>query len=754
MDFHRPETLPKNLTPFIGRKLEIEQISDLLKDRRLITLTGSGGVGKTRLAIQVAEKAAVHFPDGVWFIDLSLVIERGVVEQTVATTLGLKTRDIQEALLVFLEGKQALLVLDNCEHLIEDCARFVEMVVEHCQHVHILATSREVLDLPIETVFRVPSLPIPPLDLQPTQISKDFLELIIANEAVQVFSGRARAVQPSFEVTGANAQAVARICQRLDGIPLAIELAAARLNILTVAELSERLENAFDLLTGGSRTALPRHRTLRAIIDWSYDLLSHAERHLFASLSVFTGGCTLEAIEEVCGSSELGDKEILNTLSSLVNKSMVIAVQSPEIETRYHLLEVIRQYALEKLIKAGGEDTFRLRHMQYYTAFCETAEPHLRASQRLEWTGRLRADLDNIRAAVHWAYTPDGGGISHAEFGLRIAVSSRRLMWTLFLYQQTLDWLIRGLNLLEEKQIPDLVKAWCFYMLGNMKDPIEKQIEYYTQCIQTSRSIGPKGLAVCGSAFVDLAVIHSWFLHDQESARSYVQQGIDAARCLDSNDQWYLGLALWVGSYALSYDNSNHNLAYQMATESVEIMRRTGDRWNGAGLHTLGYIEACRGNLDLAIRLIEEELALYTEVNDVMGIIISTYFLAWFHALDGDFIEAFRINQFNLHYCYPDSFYISVTLKNLFIIINLKSQREELPVKIGLLTQAAVIQEIIDQLGKHEEYYKLPIIQPLIIKAEEIFRTELPPVDFDRAYAEGFAMSLDQAMTFASSINL
>ena len=344
----RPATLPKNLTPFIGRENQIKRISGLLENHRLITLTGSGGIGKTRLAIQVAEKAADHFVDGVWFVDLSLIIEPGLVEQAVATSLGLNSRAFRDPLLAFLEGKKALIVLDNCEHLIEDCARFVEMIIQHSERVHFLATSREVLDLPGETVYRVPSLIIPTMDLLPALTSKEFLEALKANESVQVFSGRARAVQPSFEVTGSNAPAVSRICQRLDGIPLAIELAAARLNILTVDELSERLEKAFDLLTGGSRTALPRHRTLRATIDWSYTLLTQTECRLFASLSVFTGGCTLEAIEAVCGGSELGDKEILNTLSSLVNKSMVNAVQSPDLKTRYYLLEVIRQYCAGK----------------------------------------------------------------------------------------------------------------------------------------------------------------------------------------------------------------------------------------------------------------------------------------------------------------------------------------------------------------------------------------------------------------------
>ena len=384
-----------------------------LAKNRLLTLTGAGGSGKTRLAIQVATDLLDSFKDGVWWVELAGLSDPALVPQAVAKALGVVealNQPVTETVANFLRAKQLLLALDNCEHLIHACAQLVDTLLSQCPTLKVLATSRETLGVPGEVAWIVPLLSLPDAQQLPPVPGLE------KYEAVQLFLERSTAVQPDFALTEKNAPSVTQICQRLDGIPLAIELAAARVKVLSVEQIAARLDDRFGLLTGGSRTVLPRHQTLRATIDWSINLLSEEEQILFRRLSVFAGGWTLEAAEAVCSGDEVKRGQILDLLIRLVDKSLVV-VRSGDDEARYQMLETIREYARDQLVEAGEAEQLRSRHLDYFVAMVERAESEWRGPKRLAWFKRLEGGHDNLSAALDWSLTrPDA-----LERGLRLA---------------------------------------------------------------------------------------------------------------------------------------------------------------------------------------------------------------------------------------------------------------------------------------------------------------------------------------------
>jgi predicted ATPase/DNA-binding XRE family transcriptional regulator len=408
-----PADLPSSLTSFIGREREIAELSALLASERLLTLTGVGGCGKTRLALEVARAAANSYPDGVRFVELASIVDATVLPQAVASAVGVRETSVEPLLATLasvLKQRQLLFVLDNCEHLIEACAQLADTLLRACPGLHILTTSREALGIVGEVSRRVPSLSAPPLDALLS------VEQLTQFAAVQLFVERANAVGSDFVVTEHNAAAVARVCQRLDGIPLALELAAARTRTLGVNQILDRLDSSIGLLVGGSRTAATRQQTMRATLDWSYGLLGHAERTLFRRLAVFAGSFTLEAVEAVCTGEGVARPETLDVMTGLADKSLVLADAESD-EARYRLHEIVRQYARERLDEADETTAVRIRHRDWYLSLAEQALPELtRADQRL-WYRRLTADYDNLRLALEWnRVDPDG-----AEAELRLA---------------------------------------------------------------------------------------------------------------------------------------------------------------------------------------------------------------------------------------------------------------------------------------------------------------------------------------------
>ncbi|MBS1715764.1 MAG: tetratricopeptide repeat protein [Armatimonadetes bacterium] len=398
-----PNNLPLQLTSFVGRKSELETVAKMVDGSRIVTLTGSGGCGKTRLALQVAADISDTFPDGVWFVDLAPVSDPKLVAESVAGLLGVREEPghpLERTLAAYLARKSALIVLDTCEHLLLACARLAEALVRSCPGVRMLATSREPLNIAGESSYRVPSLALPdargPVD--PASLQKF--------ESVALFVDRARAVSADFTVSPDNARALAGICRHLDGIPLAIELAAARVRSLTPDQIAGRLDDRFRLLTGGTRTAMPRQQTLRALVDWSYDLLTEPERALLRRLSVFAGGWTLEAAESVAEGDQVEDWEVLDLTTSLVDKSLVSF--EPTAGDRYRLLETVRRYGQEKLAEVGEAEATAERHLAWYAGLAEEAGAWQRGPQQAQWLDRLEREQDNLAKAFETALARPG----------------------------------------------------------------------------------------------------------------------------------------------------------------------------------------------------------------------------------------------------------------------------------------------------------------------------------------------------------
>jgi predicted ATPase/class 3 adenylate cyclase len=400
-----PGNLPLQVSSFVGRDGDLARVRDALDLSRVVTLTGVGGVGKTRLAMQVAADVLPRFPDGAWLCELAAVREPDRVVDTVAGVFRVSPRPgvgLAESLVAFFRDQTILLVLDNCEHLLRPVAALVAMLEAGCPDLRVLATSREGLNVRGEQILVVPSLEIPDGTADVATLREC--------DGVRLFVDRARAQVETFTIDADNAEGVAQVCRRLDGVPLAIELAAARISAMSPAEIAERLDRRFRLLRGGERAAIERHQTLRAAVDWSYELLSEPEQRLLARVSVFAGGFTLDAVEEVCEGDPIDADDVVDLLTNLVARSLVVA--EPGARTRYRLLETIRQYGEERLAEAGEIDEVRRRHVDFYAGFAEIAGAALFGPQQLEWGARFATEHDNLHAAM--AFAVDTGDVARA----------------------------------------------------------------------------------------------------------------------------------------------------------------------------------------------------------------------------------------------------------------------------------------------------------------------------------------------------
>lgn len=409
---HVRHNLPVQLTAFVGREEQLRQVGKLLHEHRLVTIAGGGGIGKTRVALQLAADGADGFADGVWFASFAAVTDDSLVVRTMASVLGIREtagRPVLQSLLDCLRYTEALVVLDNCEHLVAACAELAEMLLRSCPGVRLIATSREPLGVPGEQLWRLPALELPPAEAPADELA--------LYESVRLFVDRAALVRPDFVLDRRNADAVRDLCRRLEGIPLALELAAARLDAMTASELLDRLTTRLRMLKGGRR-ATPRQQTLRDTIDWSYGLLAEAERYLFCRLSIFAGGCTLAAAEDVCAGGRIPDDDMVDLLHSLCEKSLVSAEQA-EGETRYRMLETIREYGAERLRLHGEEPALARTHLAWCVRVAGRAERELYGPSQVEWLDRLEREHDNFRSALGWACTEPSAQVD----ALRLAVS-------------------------------------------------------------------------------------------------------------------------------------------------------------------------------------------------------------------------------------------------------------------------------------------------------------------------------------------
>ena len=638
--------LPRQLTSFIGRDDEMAQIKSMLAQTCLLTLLGSGGSGKTRLALQVGADSIETYTDGVWFVELAPLAnpkasafpsatsgasdptasppnlskpeaansnpgDPGLIARAILKTLGCREeagRDALDTLRDYLKPLSLLLILDNCEHLVLDAAQAVNALLRACPGLRILTTSRIRLNAPGETAWRVPSLLVPDDDPRLN------VDAAMRHASLRLFAERAVAARPAFAVTTANLPAMTQICRRLDGIPLAIELAAARVSALSPQQVAQRLDKRFSLLVGGSSAVLERHQTLRALIDWSYDLLSAPERVLLRRLAVFAGGWTLEAAEAVCAWSAIEPEEVLDLLSRLVDASLVIADEQDE-TTRYRLLETVRQYAQDQLQAALEDEAARECHLRYFLDVAEQAEPHLTGAEQSLWLQTLEAEHDNLRTALAWA--------SGGETRLRLAGALWRFWYARGHLAEGCAWLEKALSSSEDA--PGLLVARALH----------------------------------GQGFLAMS------RGDYETAQTALARCLTMRRALNHQP----GIAETLNSLGmLAQRRDDPVLAQQCYTQSLEIFRAAADRWGTAtALNNLGSLAQLRGDPASAQTFYEQSLNIYRALNDRTRVAALTSNLGDIAHAHKDFVAARALFEEALQTFrgLGNKMYIAATLYNL-----------------------------------------------------------------------------------------
>jgi predicted ATPase len=568
----RPQlhNLPAALTSFHGRERSIETVCKLVMERRLVTLTGAGGVGKTRLALEVARKVSDCFPDGVRLVEFAAVADPGLVAMHIAEVMGVQEHPtvlILDALATALRSDNLLLILDNCEHLLAGVAPAAARLLADCADVRILATSRESLRIVGERVERVTSLALPNLEGP----SIPSIEELLDAPAVRLFFDRAADVAPDFVLRDNEAeserQALVTVCRRLDGIPLAIELAASRMNVLTLAALAERLENRFHLLVGGSLSVLPRQQTLRATLDWSHDLLSSEEKAVFRRLGIFAGGWTLEGAQSVCADAGIDQSDVFELLSSLVEKSLIVA-QTEEVQPRYRLLETVRDYALERLAANGEREQIARRHAEYYAALAQRADASIGAVPILHSVLPLRAELENLRTALSWALGEGGD----SRLGSRLAASVGLAFSRLMLYVEAERWCERALAALGNDPDPECEAGLqrVLSLCGFFSNKPERMVSSGKRAAELYRRLGDGAIALSHVlAFLGFA-LHQ--LNRGDESERATREAVMLAR--ERGNRWYTAFALCYRALALSHER---RVCRELLDEAAELWKDLGD---------------------------------------------------------------------------------------------------------------------------------------------------------------------------------
>ncbi len=606
-----PTNLPSRASSFVGRAKELAQASALLAKTRLLTFTGSGGSGKTRLAVELAEQSSSRYPDGVWLVSLAEVVDGTQVAAALREALSIREQahvsDL-EVVVGSLAEHGALLVFDNCEHVLSDCARVAEAILERCPAVEILATSREGLGISGETTFVVPSLSFA------VTAGNSNVDALAELDAVNLFVDRARSARPGFRLDEDNAAFVADICRRLDGIPLAIELAAARVRAMAPEQVAKRLEQSFRILTGGSRAALPRQQTVRATFDWSYELLSEPERQLLRRLSVFAGGCTLESAEIVAADPDdadgaIADWEVLDLITALVEKSLV---QYDETTDRYRLLETAREFGREELAKEPDGATVRSRHVAFFLELAETAAPHLVAADQVEWMNRLDAEVENLRAALDWC---DAAGECHSA--LKIVASVWRF-WNVRGHARIgLESVRRALDGCPKRDRARAEALSGAGVLARQLGDTSSARQFQADSLTVAEEIGDTPARA--QAHYSLAILGLFDPRESiEPAREHLQHALELFR---ENDDMR-GIANVLNSLGwIAQSEGALDQATTRYEEALALRRRIGEL-NGVAmaLGSLGLVARDRGDLARSRQLLEESLALLTQLDAKTGI--------------------------------------------------------------------------------------------------------------------------------------
>jgi predicted ATPase/DNA-binding CsgD family transcriptional regulator len=622
------DNLPTEISSLVGRGAETLDVKNLLTASRLVTLTGVGGVGKTRLALHVAHRVRRVFADGVRLVELANVADPELMELTVMEAVGLHSvdADATRALVEYLRPKQLLLVLDNCEHLVDASAHFVDRMLRECPKVRVLATSREPLRILGEQIYPVPALSVP-----------DESDELVGNprfESMELFAARASAAVPTFAVTDSNKKAVAALCRRLDGLPLAIELAAVRLRALSVEEMLRKLDDRARLLDLGSRAAPARHQTLQAAIDWSFGLCSRQERTLWARLSVFAGGTTLAAAEEVCAGGSLAGEDVIEALTGLVDKSIVIS-EDVGGNRRFRLLELIRQYGSDRLRDWGEHARLRRRHQEYHLGLAQRFERTCFGPDQATLLADMRAENANLRVALRSCLNEPG----LARDGLRLAGA----LWPYWLWcglqREGRHWLDRVLAHDEEPSRDRANALWANgYLTALVGDP-----DYALTLLADARELAVKfGDPATLARVTSISGLAAMAGNDRVRGFRFLEKGIEQERVLGERYP-YFALALLQLGYA-SCVVRDVDRAIPLLRESKAICESHGERWMlGWNLVDLGLAAWQQGRHQSAIRSLREGLRHKWALNDILGVAISVEFLAWCATSTGNAERAARL---------------------------------------------------------------------------------------------------------------
>jgi len=615
----RKTNLRAELTSFVGRDADIAAVRELIAEHRLTTLIGPGGSGKTRLATETARTLIGDLPDGVWLVELAASGADGDVGQAALAGLGLRdallgaapSADPVDGLIAAIREREALLILDNCEHVIEAAAKFADRVLGECRRLRILATSREPLGITGEALWLVEPLAVP-IDARPGEIE--------TSAAVRLLRDRAGAVRKDLGADDHTLSTMVRICRALDGMPLAIELAAARLRTMTIEQLANRLDDRFRLLTSGSRTAMPRHRTLRAVVDWSWELLTDAERMVLRRLSVFSGGAGLEAAEQVCVGDAVEQDQVLELLTSLAEKSLLVT--EGDDTPRYRMLTTIKEYAADRLAEAGESDLARQAHLAYFTELAESAEPHLRRSEQVEWLARLEADHDNLSAALRGVIAA-----GDAQAAMRLAAATGWYWWLCGRRTEGLELLIAAANLPGE--VSDDTRAMTYALVVLYVTSGRGDEHLGAEWIRKAYRFSQRSQH--NNPLLAFAIPLERLLQAPDEAVAAFES------LLDSVDPWVRAMARWqAGKLRTILGQGGREVEAQLELALTEF-RTLGERFGmSLALSELAGQLARRGEFAGACEYYEQAIAVLTEVGAVEDVIEVRTQQALLYWLDGD----------------------------------------------------------------------------------------------------------------------
>ena len=748
--------LPAQMTSFIGRERELKEVKQALNTYRLVTLTGSGGVGKSRLSLQIGMQCLADFPDGVWLVELAAVTDPAIILPTILSIFSLREdshRNALDLLTDHLREKNLLLLLDNCEHLIDGCAQISASLLQSCSNLRILASSREALGISGEYTYRVPSLHTPNnAVIQP-------LDQLVKVDSIRLFLERAAAAKPDFVLTPGNASALVQICSRLDGIPLAIELAASRVKVLSPEQIAARLDDRFRLLTGGSRAALPRQQTLRATIDWSYSLLSDPEKMLFRRLAVFVGGWTLEAAESVCGYEQtpayyfaakkgitVNRFEILDLLTRLVDKSLIF-MEETEVGIRYHRLETIRQYSRERFFETDEVETVMDRHLAYFVQFAELVDEKLKGSDEVEWQSRMATEQDNLRAALDWGLN------RNPDSALRIA-GAANLFWTASGYSaEGFRWTQRALEQVdksplspgttEEQRLVARARALrgltrLYLSLGDnakARQAAEESVALFRQ------SQDRRGLAF---ALVVLAYPLE-FLGLRPQAEAALQESYSLAQA--EGDVYVICRSLNRLARVVVQLYHDPDLSQQYVEEARRLAQEAGLRSQAAqASEILGFIASHRNDHNTARAYFEESMRLYDEIGSSFNVTLEKSNLAHLERGLGNYAEALEYYRETIA-TFRDIGQTGAVAHQLecFGFIALAQDQNERALQLFAAANALRERSSTPMTPDEQVYFDEQIKK---------LREQIDSSAFNSAWTKGRALKMDQAIDLALEMTL